>query len=79
MEVWQLHTFCVLAEELNFTRTAERVHTVQSKVNSQIRADTATADTDRGRDAYRYAPPAQSRTCGFPAYGFHLGYLTAKR
>jgi hypothetical protein len=36
-------------------------------------------NTDRGRDAYRYAPPAQSRTCGFPAYGFHLGYLTAKR
>ena len=25
------------------------------------------------------AQPAQSRTCGFPAYGFHLGYLTAKR
>jgi hypothetical protein len=33
----------------------------------------------RGRDTYRYAPPAHSRTCGFPAYGFHLGYLTAKR
>jgi hypothetical protein len=25
------------------------------------------------------AQPAQSRTCGFPAYGFHLGYLTARR
>jgi hypothetical protein len=36
-------------------------------------------DADRGRDAYCYAPPAQNRTCGFPAYGFHLGYLTAKR
>jgi hypothetical protein len=36
-------------------------------------------DKDRGRDAYHYAPPAQNRTCGFPAYGFHLGYLTAKR
>jgi hypothetical protein len=36
-------------------------------------------DKDRGRDAYCYAPTAQSRTCGFPAYGFHLGYLTAKR
>jgi DNA-binding transcriptional LysR family regulator len=38
MEVRQLHTFLVLAEELNFTRTAERVHTVQSNVTSQIKA-----------------------------------------
>jgi DNA-binding transcriptional LysR family regulator len=38
MEVRQLHTFCVLVEELNFTRTAERVHTVQSNVTSQIKS-----------------------------------------
>jgi DNA-binding transcriptional LysR family regulator len=38
MEVRQLHSFCVLAEELNFTRTAERVHTVQSNVTSQIKS-----------------------------------------
>ena len=38
MEVRQLQTFCVLAEELNFTRAAERVHTVQSNVTSQIKA-----------------------------------------
>jgi DNA-binding transcriptional LysR family regulator len=38
MEVRQLQTFLVLAEELNFTRTAERVHTVQSNVTSQIKA-----------------------------------------
>ena len=38
MEVRQLQTFCVLAEELNFTRTAERVHTVQSNVTSQIKS-----------------------------------------
>jgi hypothetical protein len=31
------------------------------------------ADVDRGRDAHYWAPPAQSRTCGFPAYGSHLG------
>ena len=37
MEVRQLQTFCVLAEELNFTRTAERVYTVQSNVTSQIK------------------------------------------
>jgi DNA-binding transcriptional LysR family regulator len=38
MEVRQLHTFCILAEELNFTRTAERVFTVQSNVTSQIKS-----------------------------------------
>jgi len=38
MEVRQLHTFCVLVQELNFTRTAERVHTVQSNVTSQIQS-----------------------------------------
>ena len=38
MEVRQLQTFCILADELNFTRTAERVHTVQSNVTSQIKA-----------------------------------------
>jgi DNA-binding transcriptional LysR family regulator len=38
MEVRQLQTFCVLAEELNFTRTAERVYTVQSNVTSQIKS-----------------------------------------
>jgi DNA-binding transcriptional LysR family regulator len=38
MEVRQLQIFCTLAEELNFTRTAERVHTVQSNVTTQIKA-----------------------------------------
>jgi hypothetical protein len=33
----------------------------------------------RGRDASYLAPPAQNRTCGFPAYGSHLGCVTAKR
>src|SRR3984957_9030862 len=28
----------------------------------------------RGRDASYLAPPPQIRTCGFPAYGSHLGY-----
>ena len=28
---------------------------------------------DRGRDAHYWAPPAQNRTCGIPAYGSHLG------
>lgn len=38
MEVRQLQIFCALAEELSFTRTAERVHTVQSNVTTQIKA-----------------------------------------
>lgn len=38
MEVRQLQIFRALAEELNFTRTAERVHTVQSNVTAQIKA-----------------------------------------
>ncbi|MGA2960833.1 MAG: LysR family transcriptional regulator [Candidatus Korobacteraceae bacterium] len=36
MEVRQLEIFHALAEELNFTRTAERVHCVQSNVTGQI-------------------------------------------
>lgn len=38
MEVRQLEIFRTLAGELNFTRTAERVNTVQSNVTAQIRA-----------------------------------------
>jgi hypothetical protein len=33
----------------------------------------------RTRDAHYWAPPAQIRTCGLPAYGSYLGCLTAKR
>jgi hypothetical protein len=32
-----------------------------------------TKDRNRGRDAHYWAPPAQNRTCGIPAYGSHLG------
>ena len=38
MEVRQLQIFRILAEELNFTRTSELVHTVQSNVTAQIKA-----------------------------------------
>jgi DNA-binding transcriptional LysR family regulator len=38
MEVRQLQIFRTLAEELNFTRTAEKVNTVQSNVTAQIKA-----------------------------------------
>jgi DNA-binding transcriptional LysR family regulator len=38
MEVRQLQIFRTLAEELSFTRAAEKVHTVQSNVTAQIKA-----------------------------------------
>ena len=34
---------------------------------------------NRGRNAHYWAPPAQNRTGGIPAYGSHLGCLTRKR
>ncbi len=33
----------------------------------------------RGRDTHYWVPPAQIRTCSFPAYGSYLGYETANR
>ena len=36
-------------------------------------------EVNRGRDAHYWAPPAQNRTGGIPAYGSHLGCLTRKR
>lgn len=38
MEVRQLQIFRILAEELSFTRTAQRINTVQSNVTAQIKA-----------------------------------------
>src|SRR5579871_6653446 len=38
MEMRQLEIFRALAEELHFTRAAQRVHCVQSNVTTQIRA-----------------------------------------
>src|SRR6185369_13732540 len=37
MELRQLHHFIAVAEELNFTRAADRVHIVQSALSSSIR------------------------------------------
>jgi uronate dehydrogenase len=38
-----------------------------------------TFEAARQADAHHCAPPAQNRTGGIPAYGSHLGCLTAKR
>jgi hypothetical protein len=37
------------------------------------------ANDGRGRDGDCSPPPAQIRTCGFPAYGSYLGWVTANR
>ena len=52
--------------------------------NIGVPKDSAPAATekdfyDRGRDTHYWVPPAQNRTGGIPAYGSHLGCLTAKR
>ncbi|HEY0006136.1 MAG TPA: LysR family transcriptional regulator [Pyrinomonadaceae bacterium] len=38
MELWQLRTFRVVAETLNFTRAAERLNLTQSAISHQIKA-----------------------------------------
>jgi len=38
MELWQLRTFCEIAETLNFTKASERLNLTQSAVSHQIRA-----------------------------------------
>ncbi len=38
MELWQLRTFCEVAETLNFTKASERLHLTQSAVSHQIKA-----------------------------------------
>src|SRR6516225_5145808 len=49
-----------------------------SKRKRLERIEKAVAErVDCGRDAHYWAPPAQIRTCSFPAYGSHLGCLTA--
>ncbi|MEP6851021.1 MAG: LysR family transcriptional regulator [Acidobacteriota bacterium] len=38
MELWQLRTFCAIAETLNFTKASENLHLTQSAVSHQIKA-----------------------------------------
>ena len=38
MELWQLRTFCEIADTLNFTKASERLHLTQSAVSHQIKA-----------------------------------------
>ena len=41
------------------------------------KAQKSWSSRDCGRDTHYWAPPAQNRTGSFPAYGSHLGCLTA--
>src|SRR5258708_7055355 len=52
---------------------------VLSQVSKWVCQVEQLAGSDRGRDVRYRTPPAQIRTCGFPAYGSHRGCLTAKR
>src|SRR5258706_12812842 len=38
MEIWQLRTFCEIADTLNFTKASEKLHLTQSAVSHQIKA-----------------------------------------
>ena len=38
MEIWQLRTFCEIADRLNFTKASEKLHLTQSAVSHQIKA-----------------------------------------
>lgn len=38
MELWQLRSFCEIAETLNFTKASEKLHLTQSAVSHQIKA-----------------------------------------
>src|SRR6266567_2195473 len=50
-----------------------------SSAPAHLRASAYIPSLYRGRDACHHTPPAQIRTGGIPAYGSHLGCLTAKR
>ena len=68
MELWQLRTFTVIAETLNFTKASEKLHLTQSAVSHQmkaleeelgvplfIRAKSGVILTDAGKIALEYA------------------------
>ena len=68
MEIWQLRTFCEIAETLNFTKASEKLHLTQSAVSHQmksledelgvslfIRAKRGVQLTDAGRTALEHA------------------------
>jgi Biotin-requiring enzyme len=51
-----------------------RMHRGLPPLRAKKRPEQVQQKFRRGRDASCLAPPAQTRTCSFPAYGSHLGY-----
>ncbi len=69
------HAVCVV-DEADGTIAArfEVAHTAAGLAELERRlAKFGPPSSNRGRDAHYWAPPAQNRTCGIPAYGSHLG------
>jgi hypothetical protein len=70
--------FCAIVNVLRqmsaLLRIADSRRTSLEVRNVPIASNALQQRALRGRDASYLAPPAQIRTCGFPAYGSHLGY-----
>ena len=62
-----------------FSELASQVYPVHAIIRDFVGFMTRKLSVDRGRDTHYWVPPAQNRTGGIPAYGSHLGCLTAKR
>src|SRR6478672_3774025 len=60
----------------SFAKGTQEAH--RSPRSQQICLFAKQSATYKGR-VFHHAPPAQNRTCDFPAYGSHLGCVTAKR
>ena len=75
--------FCIVSWRVFWmtmlNRAAPDAPAVMALTASEIRLLDQVLTNNRGRDARYRAPPAQNRTGGIPAYGSHLGCLTAKR
>ena len=77
----------ILQPEEHYTPVSAARRVVSSASAKETKATQSPVSATRGgecvrcsgRDASYLAPPAQNRTGGFPAYGSHLGCVTAKR
>src|SRR5580658_1697740 len=72
---------CSQSARSRYSRPSVRI-SLSSEVTRAAYSQTSKSgpiSVNRGRDARYWAPPAQNRTSGIPAYGSHLGCLTRKR
>ena len=68
-----------IAIALNLAPCFTPIESPESNGVAEAFVKTFKRDYDRGRNVRYQTPPAQIRTCGIPAYGSHLGCLTANR